>query len=71
MNIDSKPYVLTTVPELPDYTVVLHRSHPFYERKPNDLFLNDATLEANAHRLQDATDALRWGEWHVWVLHGE
>ena len=66
--MDSQPYVLTTLRELGNEPVIISRHHIFYEAKKPDVFLNVATVHANAHRLADVTAALGWGDQTVWQV---
>lgn len=64
----AQDFVLTTLNETGGDPVIVLRSHIFYQPKKTDIFLNWATLEANAERLEDITDQLGWGQHQVFRL---
>ena len=70
MQEDCRPFVLTTLLELGNEPVILQRGHIFHKPNRKDIFLNEATFNANLDSLVDIAPLLDWGENSVWRFVG-
>jgi len=66
MQGDKRPFILTTLPDLGNEPVILQRGHIFHKPHKKDIFLNEATFNANADSLVDIAPLLDWGDHSVW-----